>query len=49
MGRINKTIIWAGLETLYYSGGHRLAQRFLGGLGAILTFHRVRPALHGSF
>ena len=49
MGRMNKTIIWAGLETLYFSGGHRLAQRFLGGLGAILMFHHVRPARQGGF
>ena len=49
MGRMNKTIIWAGLETLYYSGGHRLAQRFLGGLGAIFTFHHVRPPRPDGF
>jgi len=49
MGRMNKTIIWAGLETLYFSGGHRLAQRFLGGLGAILLFHRVRPTDSDGF
>ncbi|MFI5003339.1 MAG: polysaccharide deacetylase family protein, partial [Reyranellales bacterium] len=46
---MNKTIIWAGLETLYFSGGHRLAQRFLGGLGAILMFHRVRPTSQEGF
>src|SRR5579871_3450163 len=49
MGRMNKTIIWAGLETLYFSGSHRLARRFVGGLGAILTFHHVRPASPAGF
>jgi peptidoglycan/xylan/chitin deacetylase (PgdA/CDA1 family) len=49
MARMNKTIIRGGLEALYYSGGHRLARRFLGGLGAILTFHHVRPASSGEF
>jgi len=49
MGRMNKTIIWAGLETLYFSGGHRLAQRFLAGLGAILMFHHVRPPRPDGF
>jgi len=38
-----KKVIRAGLETLYFSGAHRLAARFLAGSGAILTFHRVRP------
>jgi peptidoglycan/xylan/chitin deacetylase (PgdA/CDA1 family) len=44
-----KKIIRAGLETLYFSGVHHLARQFLAGSGAILTFHRVRPALSGAF
>jgi peptidoglycan/xylan/chitin deacetylase (PgdA/CDA1 family) len=44
-----KIVIRAGLETLYYSGMHHLARQFLAGAGAILTFHRVRPALPGAF
>jgi peptidoglycan/xylan/chitin deacetylase (PgdA/CDA1 family) len=46
---ISKIAIWAGLETLYFSGTHRLARNFLGGLGTILTFHRVRPAAADAF
>ena len=47
--RIGETAIRAGLETLWLSGGHRLAQPFLSGVGAILTFHHVRPAREGAF
>ncbi len=44
-----RQVIRAGLETLYFSGAHYLARQFLAGSGAILTFHRVRPALPGAF
>jgi peptidoglycan/xylan/chitin deacetylase (PgdA/CDA1 family) len=44
-----KQVIRAGLETLYFSGMHHLARQFLSGAGAILTFHRVRPALTVPF
>ena len=44
-----KQVIRAGLETLYFSGMHHLARQFLSGAGAILTFHRVRPALAVPF
>jgi peptidoglycan/xylan/chitin deacetylase (PgdA/CDA1 family) len=37
------------LETLYFSGAHRLARHFLAGMGAILMLHRVRPALSDPF
>jgi peptidoglycan/xylan/chitin deacetylase (PgdA/CDA1 family) len=46
---MRKAVIRAGLETLYYSGFHRLARQFLAGEGAILTFHRVRPVRAGAF
>jgi peptidoglycan/xylan/chitin deacetylase (PgdA/CDA1 family) len=49
MGRLNKKIVWAGLETMYYSGGYLLGRPFLSGVGAILTFHHVRPARPGGF
>lgn len=49
MPRIGKTVIHAGLETLYFTGGYRLARHFLAGAGAILTFHRVRPPRPGAF
>ncbi len=41
--------IRAGLETLYFSGVHRLARPLLGGVGTILTFHRVLPETDSRF
>ena len=49
MGKVNKTIVWAGLETLYFTGGHRLARPFLSGVGTILTFHQVCPPRPDGF
>ena len=46
---MRKTAIWAGLETLYFTGTHRLARCFLSGLGAILTFHHVLPRATSRF
>lgn len=44
MDDMREAVISAGLDTLYYSGAHRLAAQFFAGEGAILMFHRVRPA-----
>ena len=44
MPDLRKRAIRAGLETLYFTGTHRLARPFFAGLGAILTFHRVLPS-----
>jgi peptidoglycan/xylan/chitin deacetylase (PgdA/CDA1 family) len=44
-----KSVYRAGLDTLYFSGAHRIAKQFLAGEGAILTFHRVRPAKEDAF
>jgi peptidoglycan/xylan/chitin deacetylase (PgdA/CDA1 family) len=49
VGRLNKKIVWAGLETIYYTGGHLLGRPFLSGVGSILTFHHVRPARADAF
>ena len=49
MAGMRKAAIWAGFETLYFSGAHRLARQFLAGFGAILTFHRVKPPDGGLF
>jgi peptidoglycan/xylan/chitin deacetylase (PgdA/CDA1 family) len=49
MANISKAFIRAGLETLYFSGTHHIARPFLSGVGAILTFHRVRPATNDPF
>ena len=46
---MRRTAIWAGLETLYLTGAHRIARSLLAGVGAILTFHHVRPTRSGPF
>ena len=43
MKQLRNNVIRAGLETLYFSGAHALMQPFVGGVGAILTLHHVRP------
>ncbi len=43
------TIVRLGLETLYFSGAHMLMRPFVGGVGAILTLHHVRPARRDRF
>lgn len=49
MARVNGSLIRACLETLYFSGAHHIARPFLAGVGAVLTFHRVRPASDDAF
>jgi len=46
---LKKTIIRGGLETLYFSGLYGAMRPFLGGVGAILTLHHVRPARRDAF
>ncbi|HLH92142.1 MAG TPA: polysaccharide deacetylase family protein [Xanthobacteraceae bacterium] len=46
---VRHTIVRAGLETLYFSGAHMLMRPFVGGVGAILMLHHVRPARRGRF
>jgi peptidoglycan/xylan/chitin deacetylase (PgdA/CDA1 family) len=46
---LKKTIIRAGLETLYFSGAHVALRPFFQGVGAILTLHHVRPPRGGGF
>ena len=43
------TLIKAGLEGCYLTGAHHLARPYLGGLGAILTLHHVKPKEKGAF
>lgn len=43
MSDLKKSIIRAGLETLYFSGAHLALRPFVRGVGAILTLHHVRP------
>jgi peptidoglycan/xylan/chitin deacetylase (PgdA/CDA1 family) len=47
--RVNRKLIRACLETLYFTGMHHVARPFLAGVGAVLTFHRVRPPLADPF
>lgn len=44
-----QAVIRTGLETLYFSGAHLLLRHLVGGLGAILTLHHVRPARDAAF
>ncbi len=46
---MKQQIIRAGLETLYFCGAHRALSGPLGGVGAILTLHHVRPARPEAF
>jgi len=46
---LKKTIIRGGLETLYFSGLYQAMRPLVGGLGAILTLHHVRPARPDAF
>jgi peptidoglycan/xylan/chitin deacetylase (PgdA/CDA1 family) len=40
---LRQTIIRGGLESLYFTGAHIALRPFVGGVGAILTLHHVRP------
>jgi peptidoglycan/xylan/chitin deacetylase (PgdA/CDA1 family) len=41
---VKYAIIRAGLETLYFTGAHMILRPLVGGVGAILMLHHVRPA-----
>ncbi len=43
MAGLRQTIIRGGLESLYFCGAHIVLRPFVGGVGAILTLHHVRP------
>ena len=46
---MKQTIIRSGLETLYFSGMHYVMRPLVGGVGAILTLHHVRPQRPDAF
>jgi peptidoglycan/xylan/chitin deacetylase (PgdA/CDA1 family) len=46
---LKQTMIRGGLESLYFSGAHLALRPFVGGVGAILTLHHVRPHRPGRF
>jgi peptidoglycan/xylan/chitin deacetylase (PgdA/CDA1 family) len=47
--RLKQAIIRTGLEALYFSGSHLWLRPFVGGVGAILTLHHVRPPRRDGF
>ena len=49
MPALRPAIIRGGLESLYFTGAHRLLKPLMGGVGAILTLHHVRPPRPGAF
>lgn len=49
MRDLRQAIFRAGLETLHWSGGHRLLGPFCGGAGVVLTMHHVRPQRPDAF
>ena len=49
MSEFRKTILRAGLETLYFSGAHVALRPFVSGIGVILTLHHVRPPRQDGF
>lgn len=49
MSDMRTTAIRTVLDAMYFSGTHRLAENILGGMGAILMFHRVRPSVDAAF
>jgi peptidoglycan/xylan/chitin deacetylase (PgdA/CDA1 family) len=49
LSALKKTVIRAGLETLYFSGAHLVMKPFVGGVGVILTLHHVRPRRGDAF
>jgi peptidoglycan/xylan/chitin deacetylase (PgdA/CDA1 family) len=49
VAKLRKTIIRGGMETLYFSGLHHFMRPLVGGIGAILTLHHVRPPRNDAF
>ena len=49
MTSLKKAILRGGLEALYFSGSHLWLRPLVGGVGAILTLHHVRPRRRGAF
>ena len=43
MSGLTQSIVRGGLEVLYFSGAHIALKPFVGGVGAILVLHHVRP------
>jgi peptidoglycan/xylan/chitin deacetylase (PgdA/CDA1 family) len=46
---MKKTVLRGAMEALYFSGAHRFLRPLVGGVGAILTLHHVRPPRTDAF
>jgi len=46
---LKKVVLRTGMEALYFTGAHHLLRPLLGGVGAILTLHHVRPPRMDAF
>jgi peptidoglycan/xylan/chitin deacetylase (PgdA/CDA1 family) len=46
---LRNAVIRTGLEALYFSGAHMVMRPLVGGVGAILTLHHVRPPRDDRF
>ncbi|MEZ5776532.1 MAG: polysaccharide deacetylase family protein [Hyphomicrobiaceae bacterium] len=49
MSSRSTALLKAGLNTLYYTRGHKLLQPFTRGVGTIFTLHHVTPEPHREF
>ena len=49
MPGLRQAIIRGGLESLYFTGAYSALRPYVGGVGAILTMHHVRPPRPGRF
>lgn len=49
MPGLKKLVLRSGMEALYFSGAHHMLRPLLGGVGAILTLHHVRPPRPDAF
>lgn len=49
MAGLKKVVFRTGMEALYFSGAHQFLRPLLGGVGAILTMHHVRPTRPEAF
>jgi peptidoglycan/xylan/chitin deacetylase (PgdA/CDA1 family) len=46
---MKKAVLRGAMEALYFSGAHRFLRPLVGGVGAILTLHHVRPPRTDAF
>ena len=49
MADLKRVVLRTGMEALYFSGAYHFLRPLLGGVGAILTLHHVRPPRPDAF